>query len=131
MDVGDPSNFARMLALFGGDAARMREAAVGSSHTDDETRGAIERVYQAHGYVLDPHSAVGYLGLEAARARRPGSVGILLATAHPAKFSETVEPAIGQTIEVPERLAILQERDSRATRIDPDAGQLEHLLLSG
>ena len=59
------------------------------------------------------------------------SVGILLATAPPAKFSETVEPAIGQTIEVPERLAILQERDSRATRIDPDAGQLEHLLLSG
>ncbi|GAF88030.1 unnamed protein product, partial [marine sediment metagenome] len=130
MDVGDPSNFSRMAALFGGDAAKMREVVVGSSHTDDDTRGAIARVHEAHGYVLDPHSAVGYLGLEAARARRPGTVGIVLATAHPAKFAETVEPVIGRSIEVPERLARLLKGESRATRIEPDTEQLERLLLS-
>ena len=129
MDVGDPSNFSRMDTLFGGDAAKMREVVVGSSHTDHVTRGAIARVYEAHGYVLDPHSAVGYLGLEAARARRPGTVGIVLATAHPAKFAATVEPVIGRSIEVPERLARLLMGESRTTRIEPDTEQLGHLLL--
>lgn len=130
MDVGDPSNFSRMAALFGGDAARMREVVVGSAHTDEDTRGAIARVHEEHGYVLDPHSAVGYLGLEAARARRPGTVGIVLATAHPAKFAATVEPVIGRSIEVPERLARLLKGESRATRIEPDTEQLGRLLLS-
>lgn len=130
MDVGDPSNFSRMAALFGGDAARMREVVVGSAHTDEDTRGAIARVHEAHGYVLDPHSAVGYLGLEAARARRPGTVGIVLATAHPAKFAATVEPVIGRSIEVPERLARLLKGESRATRIEPDTEQLGRLLSS-
>ena len=130
MDVGDPSNFSRMAALFGGDAARMREVVVGSAHTDEDTRGAIARVHEEHGYVLDPHSAVGYLGLEAARARRPGTVGIVLATAHPAKFAATVEPVIGRSIEVPERLARLLKGESRATRIEPDTEQLGRLLSS-
>ena len=131
MDVGDPSNFSRMLALFGGDAARMREAVVGSAHTDEDTRGAIARVSEQYEYVLDPHSAVGYLGLEAARARRPGSVGILLATAHPAKFAETVEPVIGRSVEVPQRLAVTLEREPQAVGIGPDTEQLERVLLSG
>ena len=130
MDVGDPSNFSRMAALFGGDAARMREVVVGSAHTDEDTRGAIARVHEEHGYVLDPHSAVGYLGLEAARARRPGTVGIVLATAHPAKFAATVEPVIGRSIEMPERLARLLKGESRATRIEPDTEQLGRLLSS-
>jgi len=131
MDVGDPSNFSRMDTLFGGDAAKMREVVVGSAHTDEDTRGAIARVHEEHGYVLDPHSAVGYLGLEAARARRPGTVGIVLATAHPAKFAATVEPVIGRSIEVPERLARLLKGESRTTRIEPDTKQLGRLLLSG
>ena len=131
MDVGDPSNFSRMDTLFGGDAAKMREVVVGSAHTDEDTRGAIARVHEAHGYVLDPHSAVGYLGLEAARTRRPGTVGIVLATAHPAKFAATVEPMIGRSIEVPERLARLLKGESRTTRIEPDTKQLGRLLLSG
>ncbi len=130
MDVGDPSNFSRMDTLFGGDAAKMREVVVGSAHTDEDTRGAIARVHEEHGYVLDPHSAVGYLGLEAARARRPGTVGIVLATAHPAKFAATVEPVIGRSIEVPERLARLLKGESRTTRIEPDTEQLGRLLLS-
>jgi threonine synthase len=130
MDVGDPSNFARMLALFDGNAAKMRRLVAGSAHTDDDTRDAVARVHREFGYVLDPHSAVGYLGLEAARARRPGGIGVVLATAHPAKFAETVEPVIGRKIALPERLAALLDRKPLAVRIDPAMEPLRKVLLA-
>jgi threonine synthase len=130
MDVGDPSNFARMEALFGGSPAKMREAVVGSAHTDDETRDAIARVSRQYGCVLDPHSAVGYLGLEKMRARRPGCVGIVLATAHPAKFADTVERATGRGVEVPDRLARLLEREPDVVHMEPNGESLKKLLLS-
>jgi len=131
MDVGNPSNFVRMDALFGGSPAKMREAVVGSSHSDEATGDAIARVSRQYDYVLDPHSAVGYLGLEQARVRRPGCVGVILATAHPAKFATTVEPAIGGAVEVPDRLARLLDREPRVTRMEPDDESLRSLLLTG
>ena len=98
MDVGHPSNFERMLWLSGGDLEAMRRDVTGCRFGDDEVRVAIKRVYEEHGYLLDPHSAIAYLGL----ADRPG---VFLSTAHPAKFAEIVEPIIGRPVEKPPALA--------------------------
>jgi threonine synthase len=130
MDVGDPGNFPRMLALYEGNVAKMRQVVIGSAYTDEDTRRAIAEAFARHGYVLDPHSAVGYAGLEGARARRPGAVGIVLATAHPAKFAETVEPVIGRPVSAPERLAALLEAKPQAERIAADIESLRRLLRS-
>lgn len=103
MDVGHPSNFERMLWLYGGDVDAMRRDISGSRHDDDEVRSSIKEVYEQRGYVLDPHSAIAYRGLRG--ALRPGEVGIFLATAHPAKFREIVEPVLGRAIDTPAPLA--------------------------
>ncbi len=129
MDVGNPSNFARMLALYEGREEELQRDVLGSTHTDEETREAIAEVYRQYGYILDPHSAVGYLGLMQALSRDQARVGILLATAHPAKFAETVEPLIGQALPVPERLAVLLDRQERVTELAPSLAELKRLLL--
>jgi len=119
MDVGHPSNFERMMWLYGGDVDAMRRDIAGSRHDDDEVKATIRRVYQERGYLLDPHSAIGYLGLAglAGRAGRVGQAGIFLATAHPAKFREIVEPIIGRTIETPGPLADALARPRPILRI--------------
>ena len=95
MDVGNPSNFERMTWLYGGDVDAMRRDIVGSRHDDDEVRATIRRVYEERGYLLDPHSAIAYLGL---KEHAHGAPGMFLATAHPAKFIEIVGPIIGLTM---------------------------------
>ena len=110
MDVGNPSNFERMLWLYRDEVDAMRADIVGSRHSDAEVRDTIKRVYDERGYLLDPHSAISYMGLKqylgGGREGREqeGRVGIFLATAHPAKFSEIVEPIIGP-FEMPGPLA--------------------------
>jgi threonine synthase len=108
MDCGNPSNFDRMMWLYGGNLDAMRGDVSGSRHDDGEVRATIRRVYEERGYLLDPHSAIAYLGVTR-RARHTGRVegaqGVFLATAHPAKFAEVVEPIIGRAIEKPAALA--------------------------
>lgn len=128
MDVGDPSNFVRIQHLYDNDVDALRRDVSASSHTDDEVRSAIRDVFERFGYVIDPHTAVGFLGLENAMASRPNSVGVVLATAHPAKFSETVEPILGRTIDVPARLAALLDREVNATSIDPTLEALRQVM---
>jgi threonine synthase len=92
MDVGDPSNWARILWLYRSSLDEIRRDLLGSAHTDEETRGAMRDVYRRTGHVLDPHSAVAYLGaLHARSTRRDRPAAVFLSTAHPAKFRETVE----------------------------------------
>ena len=107
MDVGHPSNFERMLWLYDDDCRAMNRDIIGSRHADDDVRAAIKRVYETRGYLLDPHSAIAYLGLARAGggAWSPDRIGIFLATAHPAKFSEVVEPVIGRSVDLPAPLA--------------------------
>jgi threonine synthase len=111
MDVGNPSNFERMRWLYADDLAAMRRDVVGSRHSDDDVRATIKRVYHERGYLMDPHSAIAYLGLTRYLAGREGQegrdgrIGIFLATAHPAKFSEIVEPILGHSIDTPAPLA--------------------------
>ena len=97
MDVGHPSNFDRMLWMYHGGLDAMRADIVGSRHSDDEVKATIRRVYDTRGYLLDPHSAIGYLGLTTTGVDLQKTPGIFLATAHPAKFHEVVESIIGQT----------------------------------
>jgi threonine synthase len=108
MDVGSPSNFARLADLFGGSLAQMREAVAGYAFGDGETRQALREVWDKYGYLLDPHAAVGYLAHRAYVHEHGSQVcGIVLGTAHPVKFAEVVEPVVGHPIPVPERLAHL------------------------
>tara|TARA_R110002096_G_scaffold86990_4_gene199804 strand:- start:2615 stop:3913 length:1299 start_codon:yes stop_codon:yes gene_type:complete len=105
MDVGDPSNFVRMLDLFGDSHKQMKEAITGYSFSDDETRATITRVFEETEYVLDPHGAVAYLGLEDYLETNSGT-GIILETAHPVKFAETVEKQIPQKMQIPSHIQL-------------------------
>jgi len=118
MDVGHPSNFERMSWLYGGDVDAMRRDIAGCRFTDDDVRGTIQRVYEARGYLLDPHSAIAYMGLKGHK-RRAGQAGIFLATAHPAKFAEIVEPIVGREVEKPAPLAQALARPRHIIRIEP------------
>ncbi len=129
MDVGNPSNLARIQHLYHNDVDALRCDVSASSHTDDEVRSAIRDVLERFGYVMDPHTAIGFLGLEKAMASRRKGVGVVLATAHPAKFSDIVEPIIGRTIDVPPQLAALLDREVNATRIDPTLEALRRVML--
>ncbi len=129
MDVGHPSNFDRLLALFGGAHPAMRAEIRGSAHDDAATLEAIRRVDRERGYLLDPHTAVGYLGLRVALAADPGP-GIVLATAHPAKFREHLEPQLGRSIPLPNRLAACLELPSLALPLPADFTAFKQFLLT-
>lgn len=102
MDVGDPSNFARILDLYDNNVEKIRKDISAYSFTDDQIRDCIGKVYNATGYVLEPHGACAYMGLE--EGLQAGENGLLLETAHPAKFPESVEPVIGREVGIPETL---------------------------
>ena len=119
MDVGNPSNFERVHALYDGDVARLRRDVAGSAFDDDATRQCMAQTFRRRGYVLDPHSAVGMLGLEAELTAHPRANGVLLATAHPAKFADAVEPEVGCGVAAPPALARLAQLESRYATIEP------------
>jgi len=100
----------------------MRHDLVGSRHADDVIRATIAEVFERRGYLLDPHSAIAYLGLKqylaASPKQEPDRIGIFLATAHPAKFREIVEPVIGKAVETPGPLAEALARPRNILRID-------------
>jgi threonine synthase len=125
MDVGNPSNFDRLMWLYRGNHAAIRRDIAGSRHDDAEVSTTIREVYERTGYLLDPHSAIAYLGLKALTREGPdGTARVFLATAHPAKFAEVVEPIIGREIPKP---APLVEALSRRGRIVPIDGTFESL----
>jgi threonine synthase len=112
MDVGDPSNLERIRWMFGDDLQAIRAVVSTSVHTDAELREAIGELHVRYGYVADPHTAIAYLG-----ARHSG--GLFLATAHPAKFAETVEPIIGCAVQKPEALIDAVGRQNLSVAIEP------------
>jgi len=120
MDVGNPSNFERMLWLYHNDVAAMRQDIAGSRHTDADVRATIQRVYESRGYLLDPHSAIAYMGLKNA-GLGPNEIGVFLGTAHPAKFAEIVEPIIGRPVTMPAPLADAVARTKHILKIEASA----------
>lgn len=131
MDVGEPSNLSRILHLYDGSLSRLRSDLLARSVSDEETRRCIRRVHEETGYVLDPHSAVGLAALEATQRSRAAPEGVLLATAHPAKFAEVVEPILGIALPVPKELARCLERPRKVTPLAPRLDALKELLLEG
>ncbi len=131
MDVGNPSNFARILQLYGGDVERLRRHVSGARFTDAETVEAIRQVDEDFGYVMDPHTAVAYLALRQRLPDEPeGLRGIALATAHPAKFSEVVEPTIGRHLPLPDALAKHLQRPVVSEPLPVDPQVLRRRLLA-
>jgi threonine synthase len=128
MDVGAPSNFERVQSLYNSDLAALRRDIVGFAYEDAQVIAEIGRVYREHGYVLDPHSAIAWLALQDRLASQPGAHGAFLATAHPAKFREVVEPAIGRGIELPRALADAISRPRHSISMPADYDALEEFL---
>jgi threonine synthase len=128
MDVGDPSNLDRILHLYEGSLDALRKDLVGRRVTDTETDACIRRVHRETGYILDPHSAVGFSALEKELEARTDATGVLLATAHPAKFAEVVEPAIGQPLPIPPELAARLNAPRKVVPIEPRLDALKALL---
>jgi threonine synthase len=130
MDVGNPSNIARIQHLYGGSLEKLREHVWGHAVDDESTRRTIAEVASRTGYVMDPHTAVGYLALrEHLHRAAPGTVGIVLSTAHPAKFLEVVEPVLGRTLEIPPALASRRELPLLARVLENEYPALRDVLL--
>jgi len=119
MDVGNPSNFRRIENLFDHNWDSVKESVIGYRYTDEETCATIKEVYDRHNYVIDPHGAVGYLAAQAYSKNHPSQKTVILETAHPAKFLPVMEPILGK-IDIPERLAVLSEKEKTAIDMSTD-----------
>lgn len=121
MDVGTPSNFVRMDALFLNSWETMKANITGMAFSDEQTRSAIREVKAVYDYQIDPHGAVGWLAARAWRAQHPGCSTITLETAHPAKFPDVMDAELGLgSVDIPQRLAILADRKKVAIRLGTD-----------
>lgn len=129
MDVGAPSNFARMQNIFSDSWDAMRENISGLAFDDDETRAAIKEVKNNFGYTIDPHGAVGWLASEVWHQASPDCHTIILETAHPSKFIDTMEQELGQgNIEIPARLACLSKLEKVSKLVKPDPQEIIDFL---
>lgn len=126
MDVGNPSNFYRMLDLYQGSHENLVKDISGYSFNDAQTKAAIRSTYDETGYVLDPHGAVGYLGLKQYLQQHEGT-GIFLETAHPAKFKDVVDEVIGN-VDVPERLAKYMHEEKKSLEMSKDFNAFKEFL---
>lgn len=128
MDVGDPSNFARILDLYGHSHEEISQMLKGYRYSDEEIRKVIDKVYKNTGYLLDPHGACGYESLEEYLSE--GQVGVFLETAHPAKFTETVEGVIGKgNVPLPDKLAEFMKGEKKIFRLGKDFEGFKGFLL--
>lgn len=117
MDVGDPSNFIRIREIYGQQFEELSKHLSSFAFSDEQTRRAMAEVYKDTGYVLDPHGAVGYLGLKKYLDGHPECQGIFLETAHPVKFLEVVEPVIGRSLGLPEQILKVMDKKKQASFI--------------
>jgi threonine synthase len=128
MDVGDPSNLERIRWLYGEDVGALSRDVRATSTDDEHTRSCIADVYARTGYVMDPHTAVGWVGMDAATRAGTGPK-VLLSTAHPAKFPEVVERATGLELALPETLATRMAGPERVVHLSAERSALRELLL--
>ena len=131
MDVGNPSNLQRIQDLYNNDVDAIRADISAYDYTDEQTVEAMKEVYEKYGYVMCPHTAVAYLGINSYLADHPNEdiTGIFLATAHPAKFLDIVEPALNITVELPENLAKLVNRTKKATPMSTQFADFKGYLM--
>lgn len=130
MDVGNPSNFYRLLALYGNDEAIFREKVKGFYFDNEDTANAMRKVKAETGYILDPHGAVGYLGLRNFLKMNPNEfVGIFLETAHPGKFKSVVDKVLGIDLQLPARLAQFLNGEKKSGELQNDFAAFKAFLL--
>jgi threonine synthase len=129
MDVGHPSNFVRILELFRHEHTAISQLLSGYTVNDADTSATIRRVEAERGYLLDPHGAVAFFALENYLREYPAAAGFLLATAHPVKFPEVVEPLIGRPVELPAALHYLLEQPKQSVPLTPSYEALRDWLL--
>lgn len=127
MDVGDPSNFARILDLYGNSHERISSLISGATFSDDQIRETMRVCFAETGYTLDPHGACGYRALK--ENLRPGETGVFLETAHPAKFKDTVEAAIGNTVAIPAPLAAFMKGRKQSVPMTSDFTDFKAWLM--
>lgn len=127
MDVGDPSNFARILDLYGNSHERITSLISGATYTDSRIRETMLDCYRHTGYILDPHGACGYRALK--EGLREGETGVFLETAHPAKFKETVESALSAEVAIPDRLAAFMQGRKQSTPMTADFADFKAYLM--
>jgi threonine synthase len=130
MDVGSPSNFVRVMELFQNSYQTISEKITGFTVSDDITRQTIAQVYQQDNYVLDPHGAVAYYALAEYLKSHAGKKGMILETAHPVKFPDTVEEVIGKSIEIPDSVKPLFQLEKKSVLIEPTFSELKSWLLN-
>jgi len=128
MDVGDPSNFARVLDLFGGSHKAITDEIIGVSYNDDQIAESLKACYTENGYLPDPHGACGYRALK--EKLQPTETGVFLETAHPAKFLETVENIIGEKVVIPFKLKEFMKGEKKSILMTKDFETFKNYLLS-
>jgi threonine synthase len=129
MDVGAPSNFARILELYNHSHEEILNDVVGYRYSDKEIRETMKQVFSEENYMLDPHGAVGYRALKA--DLKAGEVGVFLETAHPAKFTETVESVLGKgTVVLPEKLAAFMKGEKLSVPLSSEFDDFKQFLLN-
>lgn len=127
MDVGDPSNFARVMDLYGKDVEAVRKDISGARYSDEQIADAIRNCLKSIGYQLDPHGACGYQALK--EGLKTGEVGVFLETAHPAKFKEKVEAITGSEIAIPERLQAFMRGTKQSVELSKQFADFKDFLM--
>jgi threonine synthase len=130
MDVGNPSNFVRVLEIFKHEFPELRSKLSSATVTDKDTLATIKEVFEKYNYLADPHGAVGYLALSQYLANHPADKGIFLETAHPVKFTDAVEKITGQQIPFPDSLQPIMKRDKLSIFIPSEYAALKEFLLN-
>ena len=127
MDVGDPSNFARIYDLYGKSHERITSLISGATYSDEQIRQTMKACYDETGYILDPHGACGYQALE--DGLKEGEVGVFCETAHPAKFKEKVDEILSIDVEIPDRLAAFMKGTKQSVPMTKDFADFKQYLL--
>ena len=127
MDVGDPSNFARIYDLYGKSHKRITSLISGATYSDEQIRQTMKACYDETGYILDPHGACGYQALE--DGLKEGEIGVFCETAHPAKFKEKVDEILSIDVEIPDRLAAFMKGTKQSVPMTKDFADFKQYLL--
>ena len=128
MDVGDPSNFARVLALYGGSHKDIAGHIGGATYTDEQIKETLKDCFERTGYLLDPHGTCGYRALK--EQLQPGEYGVFLETAHPAKFKEKVDAITGGDVEIPARLQAFMKGTKQSVELSKDYADFRNFLFN-
>ena len=128
MDVGDPSNFARVLALYGGSHKDIAGHIGGATYTDEQIKETLKECFERTGYLLDPHGTCGYRALR--EQLKPGEYGVFLETAHPAKFKEKVDAITGGDVEIPARLQAFMKGTKQSVELSKDYTDFRNFLFN-